>query len=491
MRVTMEKLGAIQHAELDLKPLTVLIGPNNAGKTWMAYALAGIFGFHGWYEYTEAYIQDDLTERYLLLDEAIEKVLKDGTATLNLVEFAEVYGEKYFQYVANYAPQWMPDFMETKFASFDAMRVAIDMQMSKVDFLKHVKQLPLQITVAGGAFKITKKRNDPYVRAFTASEDGISANDRIPADEVKERLIQNVMKLLHQSIYSNVRILPTERTTLVTFQFGARSSVKNPQALNEKSRRIVEAFEKALQQLHELTEVELDGLPVSDSREIEPVSFFSAMLTAIFATGSKERVRREKSAKNNPRIEEYMRLSEVLEEQILGGHLNFSTPEPDRRRDILFYPLQDQPLEMPIASSMVKELAPLALYLRYLARPDELLVIDEPEMNLHPEAQAKMIEFLAMLVNAGLRVLITTHSPYMVDHLVNLMHAAKQPQEKRSELAEIFFLQNTDAFIAQDNVSVYCVENGTAENILRDDGKIEWQTFGDISNQIANIYSAM
>jgi predicted ATPase len=146
---------------------------------------------------------------------------------------------------------------------------------------------------------------------------------------------------------------------------------------------------------------------------------------------------------------------------------------------------------MPIASSMVKELAPLALYLRYLARPDELLVIDEPEMNLHPEAQAKMIEFLAMLVNAGLRVLITTHSPYMVDHLVNLMHAAKQPQEKRSELAEIFFLQNTDAFIAQDNVSVYCVENGTAENILRDDGKIEWQTFGDISNQIANIYSAM
>lgn len=42
MKVTIQNLGAIQHAELDLKPLTILIGPNNAGKTWMAYTLAGI-----------------------------------------------------------------------------------------------------------------------------------------------------------------------------------------------------------------------------------------------------------------------------------------------------------------------------------------------------------------------------------------------------------------------------------------------------------------
>lgn len=34
---------------------------------------------------------------------------------------------------------------------------------------------------------------------------------------------------------------------------------------------------------------------------------------------------------------------------------------------------------------MVKELSPLVLYLRYLARAGELLIIDEPEMNLHPE----------------------------------------------------------------------------------------------------------
>jgi len=58
---------------------------------------------------------------------------------------------------------------------------------------------------------------------------------------------------------------------------------------------------------------------------------------------------------------------------------------------------------------MIKELAPLVFYLRYLAEPGELLIIDEPEMNLHPAAQTQIIEFLAMLVNAELHVLITTH----------------------------------------------------------------------------------
>jgi hypothetical protein len=493
MKVTVENLGAIQHAELDLKPLTILIGPNNAGKTWMAYAIAGIFGHYGWRKYTDAYIQGDLTERYPPLDEAITKVLTDGTAALNLVEFAEAYGEAYFQHVADYSRQWMPDFMSTQFAAFDNMRVIIDMQASKNTFLEYVKQAPIKVGVAKGAFTINKTQGDPLLRAYTAIEDEATESDKIPPDEVKGRLIRRVTQLLHDALYANVHVYPTERTTFVTFHYGNRLSIKTSQAFNEKSREISEILEKAIQQVAEqLTEVELTNLPASNEQNaIGPVSYFLNMLSDIFEVDSRKSRQREREAQRSPQIQKYLKLSAILENQVLGGHLNFSTPEPDVRRDILFYPLQNQPLEMPIVSSMVKELAPLALYLCYLAEPDDLLIIDEPEMNLHPEAQAQMIEFLAMLVNAGLRVLITTHSPYMVDHLVNLMHAAKQPQEKQSELAEIFFLQNPDAFIAQDSVSVYCVENGTAENILRDDGKIEWHTFGDISNQIANIYSAM
>jgi predicted ATPase len=120
-----------------------------------------------------------------------------------------------------------------------------------------------------------------------------------------------------------------------------------------------------------------------------------------------------------------------------------------------------------MTSSMIKELTPLVLYLRYLAIPDELLVIDEPEMNLHPEAQAKLIEFLAMLVNAGLNVLITTHSPYIIDHLTNLIKAAKQ--EDHAAISGKFFLKNQEAFISQKYISVYLIEDGQAISALDED----------------------
>jgi predicted ATPase len=143
-------------------------------------------------------------------------------------------------------------------------------------------------------------------------------------------------------------------------------------------------------------------------------------------------------------------------------------------------------LEMPATASLVKALSPLYLYLTYVARPGDLLVIDEPEMNLHPEAQARVTELLAILVNSGIKVIVTTHSPYFVDHLVNLMEAASLVDSK--EAAEKFYLKNTEAFISSDDVSVYLFENGTAKNVLSDDGMIEWGTFADVSERVSKIY---
>ena len=100
---------------------------------------------------------------------------------------------------------------------------------------------------------------------------------------------------------------------------------------------------------------------------------------------------------------------------------------------------------------MTKELVPLVLYLRYLAEPDDLIVIDEPEMNLHPAAQVEIIEFLAMLVNAGLNVLITTHSPYIIDHISNLIVAKKQ----LVGWGEVRTPTNSTTSYQFDNINIY------------------------------------
>ena len=75
MKVKVQKLGIIQSAEFNLKPLTIFVGPNNTGKTWLAYTLASILGTHGWYEYAQAYAGDQISKVYPPLDSAIDQLL--------------------------------------------------------------------------------------------------------------------------------------------------------------------------------------------------------------------------------------------------------------------------------------------------------------------------------------------------------------------------------------------------------------------------------
>ena len=72
-------------------------------------------------------------------------------------------------------------------------------------------------------------------------------------------------------------------------------------------------------------------------------------------------------------------------------------------------------------SSMVSELVPLVLFLRGLVQSCDILIIEEPEAHLHPGAQADMAVILARLVRAGVKVIITTHSDWLLQEIGNLV----------------------------------------------------------------------
>ena len=80
-------------------------------------------------------------------------------------------------------------------------------------------------------------------------------------------------------------------------------------------------------------------------------------------------------------------------------------------------------------SSMVSELAPLILFLKYLVRPGDLLILEEPESHLHPAAQLQLARGIARLVNAGVQVLITTHSADFIDQINNLISMSNVSEE--------------------------------------------------------------
>jgi len=46
---------------------------------------------------------------------------------------------------------------------------------------------------------------------------------------------------------------------------------------------------------------------------------------------------------------------------------------------------------------------------------DTIIIIDEPETNLHPKWQVEYAKSICKLVNLGCKFLITTHSPYMIE----------------------------------------------------------------------------
>ncbi|HLJ33139.1 MAG TPA: AAA family ATPase, partial [Ktedonobacteraceae bacterium] len=410
MKITVRNLGPIRNeATFDLKPLTVFIGQNDSGKTWLAYVMASIFGPYGMEKYIQTYIEGLVPQMYEPLHRAIEQVLVGGSTSIDIRQFAVDYGEAYFNDVAALAKTWMDGFLSTQLLRFDDLDISLQLAGNTEEFINAVVQSSqvnkIAVGPAGALLTLRKRRGEDKLFVYTSNEihdteeqeeQGINIGGDLPPDVVKEQIVSFVLSVLHRSLYPYVRIFPIEKATLVTDRFSERII---------EHTKINEAVQNTFYEV------------------IWPVQSFVTMLSLLFNVGRRQQEEREKRARNDVNVRKYREFAELLEQEVLMGEIKFSTPEPDPRRQILYQPSPDAVLEIPIASSMVKELSPLVLYLRYLARPGELLIIDEPEMNLHPAAQVKIIEFLTMLVNAGLNILITTHSSYVVDHLINLMDA--------------------------------------------------------------------
>ncbi len=97
------------------------------------------------------------------------------------------------------------------------------------------------------------------------------------------------------------------------------------------------------------------------------------------------------------------------------------------------------------ASSMVSELAPVVLYLRYRVRRGDVLIIEEPEAHLHPANQTALARELVRVVQRGVRVVITTHSEWLLYQIGNLVQISSLPDEHREGMSSSqFALPSTD-----------------------------------------------
>jgi predicted ATPase len=126
----------------------------------------------------------------------------------------------------------------------------------------------------------------------------------------------------------------------------------------------------------------------------------------------------------------YSSIAQDIEKRLLKGEVFFD----QTTKQILFRPDNvDINLELLGTSSMIAEVSPIVIYLRYIIGSEEeirrkkdgagipVIFIEEPEAHLHPEAQATLIECFVDLVKMGAKLVITSHSNYIFNKLNNLI----------------------------------------------------------------------
>lgn len=119
------------------------------------------------------------------------------------------------------------------------------------------------------------------------------------------------------------------------------------------------------------------------------------------------------------------------------------------------------------ASSGIQSLIPLLLVIDYEIKTNDVvfnynkgIIIEEPELNLFPIKQKKLIDHVISKVSRiKHKIVITTHSPYILSSLDTLM-LAKNTFKEHPNLKEVInSIVSEDKWIDYDEISVYEVGN--------------------------------
>ena len=181
-------------------------------------------------------------------------------------------------------------------------------------------------------------------------------------------------------------------------------------------------------------------------------------------------------------------LFEFIENRIVKGKIIEDKKGQNYTQFYLQPPSSSERLDLHLTSSATVELLPLVIFLKHFAKiEDRLLVIEEPEAHLHPKAQIEMARLLVMLVNNGAKVLITTHSDYILSELSNcikLFHAKAEEKQKYLDQYKL----TKDSVINKERVAAYLFkDNGQNTDVIDldiDKYGISNENFDDVLDEL-------
>ena len=117
-------------------------------------------------------------------------------------------------------------------------------------------------------------------------------------------------------------------------------------------------------------------------------------------------------------------------------------------------------------------------------------IIEEPESHLFPNAQKLITEFISLAKNGGNKILLTTHSPYILGTINNLLYANKISKDvEKKELNKII---DSSKWLDYKKLSSYFVEYGNIQSCLDEESEaIDNEKIDSASDKINDDYDKM
>ena len=130
---------------------------------------------------------------------------------------------------------------------------------------------------------------------------------------------------------------------------------------------------------------------------------------------------------------------------VFGGRLDTA----GRGGGALSYAHGGTSVPMHMSSSGIVDAAPIALAAEEMV-PGDTLVVEEPEAHLHPQSQIRLAGQLAGMVRRSIRVILSTHSPFLLEQLSILVQLEALTPAKRKARG-----YGRDAYVAAGEIAPY------------------------------------
>lgn len=191
------------------------------------------------------------------------------------------------------------------------------------------------------------------------------------------------------------------------------------------------------------------------------------------------------------RTRDYLRSQRSMLENLLQGKLKLGSSEK-------YLEMRDGRLvSFSMMSSGQQELLPLLLALEEYAGRNamdkdpgiDLLYIEEPEAHLFPAAQSALVKYIVSVSNFikdRSRFFITTHSPYVLSTINNLVKAFMVASGGEDEAARVSRIIPRQNWVPPGSLNAYALHDGTLRSIKDDSGLIDGSYLDKISDEISS-----